>query len=90
MENVIFIEKVKKLDKKQPERVITFNDYYERTVNKRRIEIGKKKYILHKYEISNIASQVNATVENIGARRLHTIIEKILDEISFTATDRAG
>ena len=42
MENVVFIEKVKKLDKKQPERVITFNDYYERTVNKRRIEIGKK------------------------------------------------
>ena len=29
-------------------------------------------------------------MENIGARRLHTIIERILDEISFTATDRAG
>ena len=42
------------------------------------------------YTIANIASEVNATVENIGARRLHTIIEKILDEISFTATDRAG
>ena len=40
--------------------------------------------------IANIASEVNATVENIGARRLHTIIEKILDEISFSATDRAG
>ena len=40
--------------------------------------------------IANIASEVNATVENIGARRLHTIIERILDEISFTATDRAG
>ena len=40
--------------------------------------------------IANIASEVNATVENMGARRLHTIIEKILDEISFTATDRAG
>ena len=40
--------------------------------------------------IANIASEVNTTVENIGARRLHTIIEKILDEISFTATDRAG
>jgi len=40
--------------------------------------------------IANIASEVNSTVENIGARRLHTIIEKILDEISFTATDRAG
>ena len=41
-------------------------------------------------EIANIASEVNSTVENIGARRLHTIIEKILDEISFTATDRSG
>jgi ATP-dependent HslUV protease ATP-binding subunit HslU len=40
--------------------------------------------------IANIASEVNTSVENIGARRLHTIIEKILDEISFTATDRAG
>ena len=40
--------------------------------------------------IANIASEVNASVENIGARRLHTIIEKILDDISFTATDRAG
>tara|TARA_B100001175_G_scaffold213115_1_gene181021 strand:- start:2072 stop:3052 length:981 start_codon:yes stop_codon:yes gene_type:complete len=40
--------------------------------------------------IAIIASEVNSTVENIGARRLHTIIEKILDDISFTATDRAG
>ena len=40
--------------------------------------------------IAKIASEVNATVENIGARRLHTIIEKILDDISFTATDRGG
>jgi ATP-dependent HslUV protease ATP-binding subunit HslU len=40
--------------------------------------------------IAKIASEVNTTVENIGARRLHTIIERVLDEISFTATDRAG
>ena len=40
--------------------------------------------------IANIASEVNTSVENIGARRLHTIIEKILDDISFTATDRSG
>ena len=40
--------------------------------------------------IANIANEVNSTVENIGARRLHTIIERVLDEISFTATDRAG
>ena len=40
--------------------------------------------------IANIASEINTTVENIGARRLHTIIERVLDEISFTATDRSG
>ena len=37
--------------------------------------------------IANLASEVNSTVENIGARRLHTIIERVLDEISYTATD---
>ncbi len=40
--------------------------------------------------IANIANEVNNTVENIGARRLHTIIERILDEISFTASDKSG
>jgi ATP-dependent HslUV protease ATP-binding subunit HslU len=40
--------------------------------------------------IANLASDVNSKVENIGARRLHTIIERVLDEISFTATDRGG
>ena len=40
--------------------------------------------------IAKLATEVNSTVENIGARRLHTIIEKVLDDISFTATDRSG
>jgi ATP-dependent HslUV protease ATP-binding subunit HslU len=40
--------------------------------------------------IANLASEVNSTVENIGARRLHTIIERVLDDISFTATDKSG
>jgi len=40
--------------------------------------------------IANLATEVNSTVENIGARRLHTIIEKVLDDISFTATDKSG
>ncbi len=40
--------------------------------------------------IAHIASEVNSSVENIGARRLHTIIERVLDEISFSATDKAG
>ena len=37
--------------------------------------------------IAQIAADVNARVENIGARRLQTIMERVLDEISFTATD---
>lgn len=41
-------------------------------------------------EIAHIAFSVNETVENIGARRLHTVMEKLLDDISFTATDRGG
>jgi ATP-dependent HslUV protease ATP-binding subunit HslU len=40
--------------------------------------------------IAQIAADVNARVENIGARRLQTIMERVLDEISFTATDRAA
>ena len=40
--------------------------------------------------IANLATEVNSNVENIGARRLHTIIEKVLDDISFSATDRSG
>ena len=41
-------------------------------------------------EIAAMAAEVNQNVENIGARRLHTILEHILDDISFTATDRPG
>ncbi len=40
--------------------------------------------------LAKISAEVNSSVENIGARRLHTIIEKVLDNISFNATDRAG
>ena len=40
--------------------------------------------------LAKISAEVNSSVENIGARRLHTIIEKVLDEVSFTASDRAG
>ena len=38
-------------------------------------------------EIAEIATKVNEEIENIGARRLHTILEKVLEEISFTASD---
>ena len=40
--------------------------------------------------LAKLSTEINSTVENIGARRLHTIIEKVLDEISFTASDKAG
>lgn len=41
-------------------------------------------------EIAKISAEVNANVENIGARRLHTVMERLLDEISFVATDKSG
>jgi ATP-dependent HslUV protease ATP-binding subunit HslU len=41
-------------------------------------------------EIAALAAEVNRSVENIGARRLHTILERLLEEISFTATDQPG
>jgi ATP-dependent HslUV protease ATP-binding subunit HslU len=40
--------------------------------------------------LAKVSAEVNASVENIGARRLHTLLEKVLDEISFTASDRSG
>jgi ATP-dependent HslUV protease ATP-binding subunit HslU len=40
--------------------------------------------------IADIAVQVNSSVENIGARRLSTVMERVLDQISFTASDRAN
>jgi ATP-dependent HslUV protease ATP-binding subunit HslU len=41
-------------------------------------------------EIANLAAEINHNVENIGARRLHTVLERLLEEISFTATERSG
>ena len=40
--------------------------------------------------LADLASEINDRVENIGARRLHTVLERLLEEISFTATDRPG
>lgn len=40
--------------------------------------------------IADIAVEVNSNVENIGARRLQTVMERVLDEISFSASDRSG
>jgi len=40
--------------------------------------------------LADLAAEINRGVENIGARRLHTVLEKLLEEISYSATDRAG
>ncbi len=40
--------------------------------------------------IADYAAEINRGVENIGARRLHTVLERLLEDISFTATDKAG
>jgi len=41
-------------------------------------------------EIADMAVEINSGVENIGARRLHTVLEKLVEEISFTASERGG
>lgn len=41
-------------------------------------------------EIARLASEINERVENIGARRLHTVMERLVEDISFEATDRDG
>ena len=40
--------------------------------------------------LADLAAEINRGIENIGARRLHTVLERLLEEISFSATDRAG
>jgi ATP-dependent HslUV protease ATP-binding subunit HslU len=41
-------------------------------------------------EIASLAEQINSSVENIGARRLHTVLERLLEEISFSASDQSA
>ena len=48
-----------------------------------RIEFGRDAV----EEMATVAAQINSTMQDIGARRLHTVVEKVLDEISFTAPD---
>ena len=40
--------------------------------------------------LADLAADINDRIENIGARRLHTVLERLLEDISFTATDRGG
>jgi ATP-dependent HslUV protease ATP-binding subunit HslU len=41
-------------------------------------------------EIADLAAEINSGVENIGARRLHTVMEKLFEDISFSASERSG
>ena len=41
-------------------------------------------------KIADVAVQINENVENIGARRLHTVLEILLEDISFNASERSG
>lgn len=52
------------------------------------VELEFKKDSIKK--IASLAAKINAEIENIGARRLHTILEKLLEDISFTSPDRVG
>ena len=58
---------------------------YEALLETEGIELVFEKSAIE--EIASIASTVNQRMENIGARRLHTVMEKLLDEISFDAPD---
>jgi ATP-dependent HslUV protease ATP-binding subunit HslU len=40
--------------------------------------------------LAELASDINDRIENIGARRLHTVLERLLEDVSFSATDRSG
>ena len=42
------------------------------------------------HALARIAAEVNESIENIGARRLYTVMERVFEELSFTAPDRAG
>ena len=46
-----------------------------------RVEVG---------EIADLAVEINSGAQNIGARRLHTVMEKLVEELSFTASERSG
>ena len=41
-------------------------------------------------EIADLAAEINQGVENIGARRLHTVMEKLLEDVSYSASERSG
>lgn len=63
-------------------------EQYRRLLNTEGIELEFSENAID--EIADIAYTVNVQTENIGARRLHTILEKVLEELSFSATELVG
>ena len=56
---------------------------------KKDLKLDDLKAIMRR-RLAEVAYQVNERTENIGARRLHTVLERLLDEISFGASDHPG
>jgi len=71
---------------KEPENALTTQ--YEALMATEGIELVFEDEAIE--EVAEIAYEVNSRTENIGARRLHTVMEKLLDEVSFNATDLKG
>jgi len=68
---------------KEPKNALTIQ--YRALLNTEGIDLKFEESAIE--EIATISSKVNESMENIGARRLHTVMEKLLDEISFDAPD---
>ena len=71
---------------KEPENAITLQ--YRELLRTEGVEVVFRDDALHR--VSEIAAEVNSTTENIGARRLYTIMETLLDELSFKADEMSG
>ena len=61
---------------------------YKALLKTEKIDLQFKKDSIE--EIAKLATEINSNVENIGARRLHTVMEKLIENISFTAPERKG
>ena len=71
---------------KEPENAITLQ--YRELLRTEGVEVVFTDDALHR--VSEIAYEVNSSTENIGARRLYTIMETLLDELSFNASEMSG
>lgn len=66
----------------------SLTEQYQALLNTENVTLSFTEDGLHK--IAQVAWQVNERTENIGARRLHTVLERLLDEVSFEASDKPG